>query len=142
MSAKKIEEFIVPELLKKNKIETDQKPKILLNFGMGNSDIKPYLQHKSLRDATIYFHQKILKNKRINDCRYENKVASLTPTKIIHQNIISSEYDEEFEIYKTIYRIKSSNPDISNQKNTNTAHSQTKKETKEITKKIQEPEFT
>jgi len=50
--SKKIEEFIVPEI----KQRTNKRPKILIVCGRGHLDIKPYLQHKLLRDFVIGLH--------------------------------------------------------------------------------------
>ena len=52
VSAKKIEENIAPEMKKRKK----RKPEILIEYGAGHADIKPYLEHKNLRDFVINLH--------------------------------------------------------------------------------------
>ena len=52
VSAKKIEENIAPEMKRRKK----RKPEILIEYGAGHADIKPYLKHKKLRDAVINLH--------------------------------------------------------------------------------------
>jgi len=52
ISAKKIEENIAPEMKRRKK----RKPEILIEYGAGHADIKPYLEHKKLRDSVINLH--------------------------------------------------------------------------------------
>jgi hypothetical protein len=52
ISAKKIEENVATEMKKR----VGEKPNILIEYGAGHADIKPYLKYKKLRDFVIKLH--------------------------------------------------------------------------------------
>ncbi|MCK5234358.1 MAG: hypothetical protein KAJ88_00810 [Candidatus Aenigmarchaeota archaeon] len=74
-SAHKIEEFIVPELTKRN----GRKPNIFIDFGSSHCDMKQYLQHKRIRNLVNKFHEKTKIGSILNDYDYLDKVCELRP---------------------------------------------------------------
>ncbi|MCK4429050.1 MAG: hypothetical protein KAU95_01645 [Candidatus Aenigmarchaeota archaeon] len=72
ISAKKIEEFVVPEIEKR---KDDEKPNIFIEYGALHGDLEPYLKHKKLRDLAVGFHEK--KKISLLDMEYVNKVSEL-----------------------------------------------------------------
>jgi len=95
ISAKKIEEFVAPEIKKR----IGRKPNILIVYGAGHNDMEPYLKHKKLRDIVIKI-QKYMPWWKVNDISYENKVGelrnknSIEPTKDAEKLIIDRKPDK------------------------------------------------
>ncbi|MDD4894323.1 MAG: hypothetical protein PHW54_03310, partial [Candidatus Omnitrophica bacterium] len=53
ITAEKIEEFVVPRIEKRK----GSRPNMLIVYGIGHNDIKPYLQHKWLRKIVLGLHR-------------------------------------------------------------------------------------
>lgn len=96
ISAKKIDEFIAPEIQKRK--DEDSKPNIFIEFGCGHNDICFYLKHKKIRDTVIDFNTKLKIHPVISS--YLNKVCEMRPKfkecssrAYISDKIISREYE-------------------------------------------------
>jgi len=107
IAAKKIEEFIVPELRERYKVE---KPRIFIDYGAGHSDLEEYLKHKRLRDFVINFGNFNPLVRWILDEKYINKVGEIRsinspePSPFAEKLIINREKLKDFELI--LYKIK------------------------------------
>lgn len=107
ISAKKIEEFIAPEI--ENRV--GRKPNILIDFGAAHADMEVYLKHKKLRNAVLKLHRYLPLKQLAKDISYESKVCelrhecSIEPTESAEKLITSREPESLKGWEKILYKI-------------------------------------